>query len=245
MKNRFHFKGMIFHSKLPVLLLLLIVGCMNEKTKTKLKNEPITEVKKEQFILSQENYGTYYSDSMIAGLSAPLEVIKIDSFSDLHSFDVTKFQFENCNDITIEKLRAMDVHGIHTGIKKNIKYPKVTKAQNKILGISEYLCDKTFSKNFKMFVFHSSNIESHYSNSIHLFTISNTSNKYDQLELCVEYMREGYEYDLSCRFLSESMVELKREERFNTSNSVIEDDSISITVFNYVINEVGQILELK
>jgi len=218
---------------------------MNEKTKTKLKNEPIAEVKKEQFILSAENDGTYYSDSMLATLTAPIEVIKIDSFRDLHSFDVTKFQFENCNEITKEMLRALDVHGIHTGIKKNIKYPKVTKAQNKILGVSEYLCDKTFSKNFKMFVFHSSNIESHYSNSIHLFTISNTSNMYDQLELCVEYMREGYEYDLSCRLLSESRIELKREERFNTSNSVTKDDSISITFFNYVINEKGQILGLK
>jgi len=217
---------------------------MNEKTKTKLKNEPIAEVKKEQFILSAENDGTYYSDSMLATLTAPIEVIKIDSFRDLHSFDVTKFQFENCNEITKEMLRALDVHGIHTGIKKNIKYPKVTKAQNKILGVSEYLCDKTFSKNFKMFVFHSSNIESHYSNSIHLFTISNTSNMYDQLELCVEYMREGYEYDLSCRLLSESRIELKREERFNTSNSVTKDDSISITFFNYVINEKGQILGL-
>lgn len=221
------------------------IRCMNEKTKTKLKNEPIAEVKKEQFILSAENDGTYYSDSMLATLTAPIEVIKIDSFRDLHSFDVTKFQFENCNEITKEMLRALDVHGIHTGIKKNIKYPKVTKAQNKILGVSEYLCDKTFSKNFKMFVFHSSNIESHYSNSIHLFTISNTSNMYDQLELCVEYMREGYEYDLSCRLLSESRIELKREERFNTSNSVTKDDSISITFFNYVINEKGQILGLK
>lgn len=236
---------MKFKAKSSVLLILLIGSCTNENAKKQLETGAVHETKKEKHIMDGKYDGTYYSDSMMAALAAPIEDIKIDSFSDLHSFDVTKFQFENCNDITIEKLRALDVHGIHTGIKKNIKYPKVTKAQNKILGVTEYLCDKTFSKNFKMFVFHSSNIESHYRNSIHLFTISNTSNKYDQLKLCTEYMREGYEYDLSCRFLSESMVELKREERFNTSNSVIEDDSISITVFYYFINEEGQILELK
>ncbi|MFZ1788308.1 MAG: hypothetical protein WAT92_08360 [Saprospiraceae bacterium] len=245
MKNKFHFKCIIFQAQILVFMLVMFGSCTNEKIKVELEHVVLPEVKKEQFILSEENDGTYYSDSMMAALAAPIEDIKIDSFSDLHSFDVTKFQFENCNEITKGMLRALDVHGIHTGIKKNIKYPKVTKAQNKILGVTEHLCDKTFRKNFKMFVFHSSNIESHYSNSIHLFTISNTSNKYDQLELCVEYMRKGYEYDLSCRFLSESRVELKREERFNTSNSVIEDDSISITVFNYVINEKGQILELK
>ncbi len=46
-------------------------------------------------------------------------------------------------------------------------------------------------------------------------------------------------------FLTLNEIEITKEERFNTSNNLSEDDSISFTKTNYLINEEGEIIEIK
>lgn len=243
MKN-IHLKNYLkYLIQLNAFLLLLLGSCKNSNIKKDLNNHIID---KKQAIPFEENIsGNYYSDSMVEALSKPNESIEIDSFIDLHSFDKAKFKFENCNEFTPKMLVELDENGIYDGVIKTIKYPKVSKAQNRILGITEYLCDKTFSDDFAMYIFHLSSFESHYSNSIKLFTISNKSNKFNSLELAIQYLSEEYEYDLSSRFVSSNQVEVTKEERFNMSNFSSKDDSISITKKYYSITEDGEIKLIK
>ena len=228
--------------KLNAFLLLLFGGCTNSDIKKEINEGTTLKTNKKQVIASDESdNGAYYSDSMIKVLSKPVENIEIDSFIDLHSFERTKFQFESCDEFTIKMLAELDEYGIRDGMKKTIKYPKVTKSQNKLLGVTEYLCDKTFSDDFAMYIFHSKGVESHYTNSIQLFTISNRTNTYGNLVLSQQYMSEGYEYDLTSRFISINEVEVTKEERFNTSNVSLKDDSTSITKRIYFVSEIGDI----
>lgn len=243
MKNNNYKAGLTDTLKLNVFLLLLFSGCTNSDVKKEINEETTLKTENKQVTASEENKnGTYYSDSMIKELSKPAESIEVDSSVDLHSFDKAKFQFEYCNEFTIKMLVELDRYGIHDGIEKTIKYPKVTSSQNRLLGVTEYLCDKTFRENFAMYIFHSSGIESHYSNCIQLFTISNKTNKYNSLVLSQQYMSEGYEYDLTSRFISKSEIEVTKQERFNTSNISSKDDSTRYTVTNYLIDKEGEIV---
>ncbi len=233
----------------------MLAGCMNEDAKkeaTIKRGEEQKTVSKENsvsiqtdFLEKENNEGTFYTDSMIERLSKKTEEIVIDSFLVLHSFNKEKFQSENCSEFTVEILGELDPYGINRDDEKILAYPNVTIAQSKLLGVTEYLCNKTFRDNFDMYIFHSTNMESHYGNSIDLFTISNKTNEFNRLRLSQQYLREGYEYDISSRFLTLNEIEITKEERFNTSNNLSEDDSISFTKTNYLINEAGEIIELK
>lgn len=242
MKNNYFNNGLRDTLKLIVLLFLLFGGCSISDVKKEKNEETILKTEKYQVPVPKENInGTDYSDSMIKVLSKLSESIELDSFVDLHSFDKAKFQFEHCNEFTVKMLAELDIYGLLYGMSKTIKYPKVTKHQNELLGVTEYLCDKTFRDDFATYIFHSSGVESHYSNSIQLFTISNKTNKYNSLVLSQQYMSEGYEYDLTSRFTSINELEVKVEERFNTSNISPIDDSTSYTKTDYFISEEGDI----
>lgn len=229
------------HYILFVLFLALITACDNSEVKGKRNHGSVLNPEKEPAKSSEDKKdGTMYSDSMIALLSKPKESRKIDSFHALHSFDKAKFQWEHCNEFTIELLMTLEQYGMRDDLNGN--YPKVTEPQRNLLGVTEYLCDRSFSDDFDMYVFHSADIESHYSNSIQLVTISKTSNKYSNLVLSQRYMSEAYEYDISSHFIAKNKLELTKVERFNTSNLSSQDDSISYSKLQYFINEEGEFI---
>ena len=229
--------------KLTVFLFLLFGGCRNIDVRKEIQDDSVLITEKKRVKDSElKNNGTYYSDSMIKVLSKLDESFEIDSFADLHSFDKAKFQFEYCDEFTLKMLVELDEYGIHNGVRKTVKYPKVTRPQYSLLGVTEYLCDKTYSDKFAMYIFHSSGIESHFSNSIQLYTISNITNKFNSLVLSQIYLSEGYEYDITSRFISNSEIELTKHERFNTSNISEKDDSTSYIKIKYLVDSNGDIV---
>lgn len=225
-----------------VVVLFLLGGCTDSGIKKNRIEEAAIENDKEQSVDSiEDSNGVYYSDSMIMELSKSEESVEIDSTVDLHSFDRSKFQYEYCDEFTIEMLIALDEYAMHDGREKAKQHPQVSKSQKELLGVTEYLCDKTFNGDFGVYVFHASGVESHCSNSIQLLVISNESNKYDRLVLSQKYLREGYEYDLTSRFVSYDEVEVTKVERYQNTNSSFKEDSTSVTRSNYVISDDGNI----
>ena len=161
------------------------------------------------------------------------KIIKIDSTKDLHSFDLGKFQYDDCNNFDLELISAL------TEINN-----EVSKPQNLLLGVSDYLCNKTFCDKFKSFVFYAKSNESHYGNAIELITIDNNSNSFHKITLSQEYLSEGYEYTLESKFKTKSKVEITKKEFFNISDNIKDNDSISAKRKVYQIKSNGQIIEI-
>jgi hypothetical protein len=217
-----------------VIILLYILGCTSKTEKDIIYPSPniINQVDE----INEPRYYCY-SDSMVNNIFETIiedqKIIKIDSTKDLHSFDLGKFQYDDCNNFDLELISAL------TEINN-----EVSKPQNLLLGVSDYLCNKTFCDKFKSFVFYAKSNESHYGNAIELITIDNNSNSFHKITLSQEYLNEGYEYTLESKFKTKSKVEITKKEFFNISDNIKDNDSISAKRKVYQIKSNGQIIEI-
>jgi len=210
--------------------------CSNnpEETRVLIQQNP----KNVQSVKQKESNGSPYSDSMvnliIDDIIANSIPIEIDTFSDLHSFEVQNFKVSSCENFTIDTIN---------------KYSKivepVTKAQSKLLRVTDYFADKTFSKNFNSYIFYAKSNESHYGNYFVLYTIDKKSNRVEHLLLSQEYLSEGYEYKVESVFIKPNQIKVRKTEFFNVSNLDKTDDSISVSNSIFLILKDGKIIEMK
>jgi hypothetical protein len=216
------------------IVIIVIFGCYN-RPENNSNHKTLSEIKDTTTIEESKDYN--YSDSMVNHIVTTIideqKIITIDSARDLHSFDLGKFQYDDCNNFDLELISAL------TEINN-----EVSKPQNLLLGVSDYLCYKTFSDKFETYVFYTKSNESHYGNAIELITIDDNSNSFHKITLSQEYLSEGYEYTLESKFKTKSKLEITKKEFFNTSDNIKDNDSISVKRKVYQIESNGQIIEI-
>ncbi|MCB0588093.1 MAG: hypothetical protein KDD06_22565 [Phaeodactylibacter sp.] len=178
--------------------------------------------------------GEKYTDSMARALvneaienSRPVE---IDSFRDLHSFQREKFEIKAPAKIDMALVEKYE----------SINNP-LTKARQKLLRVTDYFSDLTFSDRFSMYLFYNHSMESHYGNSIELITIANNSNQTSRLTLAREYLSEGYECVIESELVGKDEIHLTKTEYFGIANSRAEVDSTSVARLIYRVGENGQL----
>lgn len=217
-----------------IIILLYILGCTSKPEKDIIN--PIPNTINQVNEINEPRYYCY-SDSMVNNIVETIienqKIIKIDSTKDLHSFELGKFEYDDCNNFDLELISAL------TEINN-----EGSKPQNLLLGVSDYLCNKTFCDKFKSFVFYAKSNESHYGNAIELINIDNNSNSFHKITLAEEYLSEGYEHNLESRFINNNKLKITKKELFNTSDNNLQNDSISTKTKIYMIDTIGQIIEI-
>ncbi len=214
---------------------MLCTACSNSP---KEKGTPIRQnTKNAQSVAQREPDGIPYSDSMVNAIVNEIiensKPVIIDTARDLHSFVTQNFKMSSCNKFTIDTINKYST----------IDEP-VTKAQAKLLRITDYFADKTYTKNFNTYIFYAKSTESHFGNFFVLYTIDKKSNKIARLLLSQEYLYEGYESKIESTFIKPNRIKVKKTEFFNTSNLDKTDDSISVSNAIFFISKNGEIKEM-
>lgn len=179
-----------------------------------------------------------YSDSAVQAIvNEVIEAnrpLRIDSFHDLHAFPKERFEIKGLKKI-----------GLATVAKyQDINNP-LTKEQQALLGVTDYLSELTYADRFRMYLFYNKSMESHYGNSIALVTIASHSNEINQLTLAQEYLSEGYEYVIQSELVGENEIHLSKTEYFGIANSRAEVDSVRVTRYIYQVSKNGRIVKAK
>lgn len=217
-------------------LIVVFISCGSNQEDKKEKLIKAQSISKSKDI--EETEGEHYSDSMVKAIVDEIMrsnyPIPIDTFFDLHSFGKSKFRNKECAEFDTDLISEYS----------DIENP-VTEPQKMILGVTDYLCNRTFSNKFDTYVFYSKSDESHFGNSIILFTIDKTSNFTNHLILSQEYFSEGYEYIIKSKFLNDKQIVVCKTELFNTSDSDKSNDSTRIVKNIFQINETGIIEKIE
>lgn len=230
-------KKTLFSGLLTISIISLCGFACNHSRSEETKAPPTANA---QTISRDENLhtGTSYSDSTVNEIiDETMERVHpspIDTFKALHSFELKKFKLTGIKKITLDTITKYATVG-----------NPVTKAQAELLGITDYFANLTYTDRFKLFLLYNKSMESHYGNSIDLFTIDNQSNKIEKLTLCQEYLSEGYEYRIECNILGNHQFEITKTEYFNTSNLDKDDDKVSVSKMINGISDSGHIFQIE
>ncbi|HMQ59864.1 MAG TPA: hypothetical protein PKE06_04305 [Flavilitoribacter sp.] len=215
-------------------LFLLAAACTNAEKNRDLpaNDEPTAEKQAEE--IPGEPYPDAMAESIVQEIMEENQPVNIDSFADLHGFDLSRFKTRECTDFTL------DLVAQNAGMDN-----PVSKAQHAILGVTDYYCDKSISPGFNAYVFYTRSMESHYGNAFELVTVDKSSNRVNRLVLSQEYLSEGYEARVESRFLDDRRIRVTKTELFNTSNNDPADDSTRVVKKLYRIEDGGGIVVEK
>ncbi|MCB9278576.1 MAG: hypothetical protein H6562_06655 [Lewinellaceae bacterium] len=210
--------------------LLLAAACTNAEKNRELpsNDDPVSE--KPVQPIPGEPYSDAMAESIVQEIMEENQPVNIDSFADLHGFELSRFKTRECTDFTL------DLVAQNAGMDN-----PVSKAQHAILGVTDYYCNKSISPGFDAYIFYTRSMESHYGNAFELVTVDKSSNRINRLVLSQEYLSEGYEARIESRFLDDRRIRVTKTELFNTSNNDPMDDSTRVVKMDYRIGRRGEI----